>query len=242
MSKQRKIEQAKEEILELIKKDKGICSVLLFERFEGRYARSHILYFLRTLEKERRIRTFSENRYLYCYLYEDDPLKPENQMQMRKYLLINLNRKSGGRIDEVLATIKANQGITKAGIAKNMSLYRNTAGYYVDLLRRHGFIQVKDLNHRKCCFTSDFDRDFTYLNLTQKKLLRIIQEHPGLSETELRALTGQAQQLLYRNLKDLLKKEKILRDKKGASVYRYYPARTVDTEFDLFLDVQGKPS
>lgn len=235
MSKQRKIEQAKEEILELIKKNKGICSVLLFEAFGGRYTRSHILYFLRAMEKERLIRTFSENKYLYCYLYEDDPKSAQNQKGRKRFLLQNLNRKSEGKIDEVLAVVKANQGMTKAGIAKALSLYRNTSGYYVDLLEKHGFIQVKDLNHRKCCFTSDYDRAFVYLNPSQKRLLSVVMEHPGLSEKELRDLTGQGQQLLYRNLKNLLSKEKLLRDKKGGSVYRYYPAKTMDSEFDLFL-------
>lgn len=236
MSKQRKIEQAKEEILELIKKNKGICSVLLFEAFGGRYTRSHILYFLRAMEKERLIRTFSENRYLYCYLYADDPRSVQNQKERKRFLLQNLNRKSEGKIDEVLAVVKANQGITKAGIAKALSLYRNTSGYYVDILQRHGFIQVKDLNHRKCCFTSEYDRDFTYLNTTQKRTLGAVMEHPGLTEKELRNLTGQGQQLLYRNLKNLLSKEKILRDTQGGSVYRYFPTKTRDSEFDLFLD------
>ena len=236
MSKQRKIEQAKEEILELIKKNKGICSVLLFEEFGGRYTRSHILYFLRALEKERLIRTFRENKYLYCYLYEDDPKSAQNQLERKRFLLQNLNRKSDGRINDVLAAVKANQGITKAGIAKALSLYRNTSGYYVDLLEKHGFLQVKDLNHRKCCFTSEYDRDFTYLNQSQKRTLGMVMEHPGLCEKELRERTGQGQQLLYRNLKNLLAKDKVLRDKKGGGVYRYYPAKTLDSEFDLFLD------
>jgi len=236
MEKERKIDVAKKEILKIVSDDPGILSVLLFDMFEGRLTRSHILYFLRSLEKEKRLKIVSEKKYLFCYLPEDDFKSSQAKDQRKKFLLENLNRKSQGRIGEVLELIKANQGITKAGIAKKLDLYRNTAGYYVDQLMKTDFIKVEDINHRKCCFTTNFNREFTYLNETEKNLLEIIERHPGNSEKELRKITDQRQQLLYRNLKNLLKKKKIVREKKGSGVYRYFPARTVENEFDLFID------
>jgi predicted transcriptional regulator len=236
MEKERKIDVAKEEILVIVSDNPGILSVLLFDKFEGRLTRSHILYFLRSLEKEKKLKLISENKYMFCYLPEDDFKSNQAKDSRKKFVLENLNRKSQGRIGDVLDLVRANQGITKAGIAKKLELYRNTAGYYVDQLVKNDFIKVEDINHRKCCFTANFNRDFTYLNETEKKLLEIIERHPGNSEKELRKITDQRQQLLYRNLKNLLKKDKILREKKGSGVYRYYPAKTVDNEFDLFID------
>jgi predicted transcriptional regulator len=235
MSNRRKIEKAKEDILALVSKDRGICSVLLFEAFGKRYTRSHILYFLHAMEKELLIRTYTENKYVYCYLYADDPSSAENRKAREKYLLQNLNRKSDGMIGKVYDVIKTQQGITKAGIAKKLSLYRNTSGYYTKLLEKHGFIVIKDMNRLKCCFTSDYDRDFVYLSASQKELLYVVMKHPGLTEVELRAYTGMGGQNLYRGLKTLLAKGKVVRERKEG-VYRYSAKQTKDTEFELFLE------
>lgn len=236
MEKEKKIDKAKAEILNIVFENPGILSVLLFDRFEGRFSRSHILYFIRSLEKDGRLKTYKEGKYVYCYLPDDKVTSAKAAMERKRHMLENLNRKTQERVGQVLTLIRSKQGITKAGIAKDMKLYRNTAGYYVDLLSKHDFVQIKDINHRKCCFTTDYKRDFTYLNDTERKLLEIIEKYPNKSERELRAITDQRQQLLYRNLKSLLKKDKILREKKGTGVYRYSALKTPENEFNLFLD------
>jgi predicted transcriptional regulator len=235
MSNEKKMKQAKEDFLALISKSPGICSVLMYDAFDKRYSRSHVLYILRAMEKELLLRLVTENGYTYCYLHADDPKSEKNREGRRRFLLQNLDRKSDGMCGKVLEVVKAEPGITKAGIAKKLDLYRNTSGYYVRLLEKHNFVQVKSLNGLKCCFTSDYTRDFVYMSGAEKELLDVIMKNPGRTEKELRVLSGQEPQALYRNLKRLLGKNKIGREKKEGR-YCYFPVKTKDSEFDLFLE------
>jgi predicted transcriptional regulator len=121
---------------------------------------------------------------------------------------------------EILNLIIENPGITLGSITKKLKLKTGTATHHLRILEREGYIKSKK--------TGKFRRFYklgiktTGYNEHQDKIVNIVQEHPGITQSDIGRELKMSRQLVNYHIKELVSKDVIASERIGNKCNYYH--------------------
>ena len=225
------LSDVKKRMLDAVKHDPGIPSDLLAKKLG--IDLKQVQYECRLLVTSNRLLSIKEASFYFLYVPGSDSASLRSKEERKKFGIQVLDEETGGKASAAYAYVKANQGVQAGSLAKAICLGIIGTNRVVDELEALGIFQTHKIGKFRCVYTSNYNREIEYIADSERQLLDIIMRAPGKTEDELSQM-GKFDTAIYHVLKALAQRGKIetVRDHRSL---RYYPKKTLDTEFDLFL-------
>ena len=137
------------------------------------------------------------------------------------YSKLNSSDILGNNIREnILTIITENPGITLGSITRKLKLKNGTATHHVRILEREGYIKSKKVGKFRRYYRVGIKA--TGLNEIQDQIVTIIQDTPGISQSEIARQLNLSRQLVNYHLKDLISEQVIRAEKMGNKCCCFY--------------------
>ncbi|UCE37341.1 MAG: winged helix-turn-helix transcriptional regulator [Thermoplasmata archaeon] len=123
--------------------------------------------------------------------------------------------------------IELHPGVTFTELKKKFSFKNGNLVYHLNFLEKTEFIKsFKEGRHRRFYLKGDFSRteDFSiYVNDIQKKIISVIEQNPGVTQSRIAAILGTSRQKISYNINTLDYAGLIHSVREGSRKIRYYP-------------------
>jgi predicted transcriptional regulator len=125
--------------------------------------------------------------------------------------------------------IELHPGATFTELKKKFSFKNGNLVYHLNFLEKTEFINsFKEGRHRRFYIKGDFSRteDFSiYVNEIQKKIISVIKQNPGATQSKIAAILGTSRQKISYNINTLDYAGLIRSVREGSRKIRYYPVK-----------------
>jgi DNA-binding MarR family transcriptional regulator len=124
--------------------------------------------------------------------------------------------------------IESNPGVTFTELKKRFSFKNGNLVYHLNFLEKMEFIHSsKEGRHRRFYIKGDFSKteDFKiYVNDIQKKIISVVEQNPGVTQSKIASILGTSRQKISYNINTLDYAGLIRSVREGSRKIRYYPA------------------